>query len=202
VVETRILLACGLLAPLVFIGVDLLAGSSWRGYEFAWRSINDLSAVGSPVRGVAAPTFAAVNVLTIAFGIGAWRAANGAAGLRVIAAVVVANGMLALAAALFPNQVGVTPRFLSPGVMLAASSVACIVIAMAAGMFVLSGWLRLYSIATLATYALLTVVGYASQMEPRVGFQERLMAYTWMVWLGLLASVLLAARARPLEVAS
>lgn len=193
---TRILLVCGLVAPPLFVSVDLVAGSSWRGYDFALRSINQLSAVGSPVRLGAAPLFALVNVLTIAFGIGIWRAAAGGTSLRITAAVVTANGALALAAAFFPNRSGVTPPFLSPGVLLAAASVVCIVLAMAAGAVAVGGALRVYSVAVLVGYAALTVVGYATHMEPRVGFQERLMAYSWMVWLGFLAAVLLAARIR------
>lgn len=197
---TRPLLFCGLAAPILFIAVDLVSGSSWRGYDFAARSINDLSAVGSPVRGAAAPLFALVNVLTIAFGVGLWRAAGGSAPVEVVAGVVIANGVLGLGAALFPNQTGVSPRFLTPGVLLAAGSVLCIVLAIAAGAFAFGGWLRVYSIATLGAYALLTIVGYASQMQPRIGFQERLMAYTWMVWLGLVAAVSLAARIRGVDV--
>ena len=189
---TRLFLLCGLVAPVLFIAVDLVSGSSWRGYDFASRSINDLSAVGSPVRGSAAPLFALVNVLTIALGVGLWRVAAGRLSLEIVAGVVIANGVLALAAALFPNQAGTSPRFLSPGVLLAAASVVCIVLTIGAGAVAFGGWVRVYSIATLGAYAVLTIVGYATQMAPRIGFQERLMAYTWMVWLGLVAAVLLA----------
>jgi len=192
-IGTRLLVLAGLVAPFVFIGVDLLTGSSWRGYDFAWRSISELSAVGSPVRRSAAPLFALVNVLTIAFGAGVWRSAGGVA-TRVVAAVIVANGVLALAAAFFPNQVGVPPRFLTPGVLLAAASVLCVVIAMALAVFAFGGWLRVYSISALVAYLVLTIIGYASQMQPRVGLQERLVAYTWMAWLGLLAATVLAGR--------
>jgi hypothetical protein len=198
----RVLLFCGLAAPVLFIAVDLTSGSSWRGYDFTWRSISELSAIGSPVRGSAAPLFALVNVLTIAFGVGLLRVAGGDVRLQIVAGAVIANGALALAAAVFPNRAGVTPRFLSPGVLLAAGSVLCIVIAIAAGALAFGGWLRAYSIATLGAYALLTIVGYASQMQPRIGFQERLMAYTWMVWLGLVATVLLAARTRGVDLAA
>lgn len=198
---TRLLVLCGLAAAIVFIGTDLVSGSLWHGYDYVVRSISQLSATGSPVRPFAAPLFALVNVLTIAFGIGIWRWASSDHWLRTMALIVVANGAFALAAAFFPNHVGVTPRFLSPGVLLAAASVVCIVLAIGVSVFAVGGWLRVYSIATLLAYTVLTIVGYASQMEPRIGLQERLMAYTWVVWLALFATTLLADGTQAFEAA-
>lgn len=177
------------------MGLDIVAGGSWRGYDVAWRSINELSAIGSPVRGATAPLFALVNILTIAFGLGIWQAAGGGA-LRIVAGGRHRQRRSGAGRGPLPQPGRPAPRFLSAGVLLAAGPVFCIVAGIGAGAFAVGGWLRWCSIAILAAYSLLTVVGYASQRQPRTGFQERLVAYTWMVWLGLLAGVLLSNLAR------
>ena len=44
----KILLSCGILAALLYLGTDWLAGRLLRGYSFAVQSISELSAAGSP----------------------------------------------------------------------------------------------------------------------------------------------------------
>jgi hypothetical protein len=44
----KILLGCGILASLLKVGTDLLAGLTTKGYSFVLHSISNLSALGAP----------------------------------------------------------------------------------------------------------------------------------------------------------
>lgn len=46
----KILLSCGILAPLLYLGTDLLAGKLLKSYSFSVQSMSELGASGSPVR--------------------------------------------------------------------------------------------------------------------------------------------------------
>lgn len=189
---SRLLLACGLLAALLFVGADLVAGAQWKGYNFISKSISELSAIGAPTRAYAAPLFMTQSVVLAAFGVGVWGQAGQNTSLRVIASLLVANGIVGLAAtAFFPMQAGIRPSPANAGVILGAAGVIFLVVAIGFGAAAFTNWFRVYSIATLIVFAVLTIVGVAAQSEPRIGLQERVMSYGMLLWVGLLALVLM-----------
>jgi len=81
----KILLSCGILAPLVYLGTDWLAGRLLMGYNFASQSMSALSAVGASTRSLAVFLTLVACVLMIAFGVGIWQVAGQAILLRVVA---------------------------------------------------------------------------------------------------------------------
>jgi hypothetical protein len=194
----KILLACGILAPLVYLGTDWLAGKLLKGYSFAAQSISELGAAGSPTRPLVVWLTLAAAALMIAFGAGIWRAAGAAVLPRLVSGLVIGNAAAGLAATLFfPNQSGVRPAFASPGVMLMFFSVLFFVLAMVVGVFAFGGWLRLLSIAIPAGYIILAVLRFATAAQSSagatglIGSQERTMAYSFLVWVMALAIYLL-----------
>src|SRR5690242_775911 len=78
------LLACGIIAPLIYAGSDLVAGSRWQGYSFTDQTISELNAIGSPTRAITVVMGLAGYVLLIAFGTGVWRSARGDRRLRTL----------------------------------------------------------------------------------------------------------------------
>ena len=68
-----ILLACGMLSPLLSVATDLLGGMTYEGYSFSAQTISELSAIGSPSKPVVGPLFLTYDVLLMAFGIGVMR---------------------------------------------------------------------------------------------------------------------------------
>ena len=193
---SKLLLACGLLAALLFVGTDLVAGAQWKGYSFISKSINELSAIGAPTRPYAAPLFMAQSLMLAAFGLGVWGQAGHNTSLRVTASLLVANAIVGLAAsAFFPMQAGIRPSPASAGVILGAAEVIFLVVAIGFGAAAFTNWFRFYSIATLLAFAALTVVGVAAQAEPRIGLQERVMSYGILLWVGLPAVLLLTTEA-------
>jgi hypothetical protein len=90
----RVLLVCGILSSLAYVAADVLAGLSWRGYDFVSQTISELSAIGAPSRRIWLALGIPYDLLLIAFGIGVWRCAAGKRSLRVTAALLVAIGAI------------------------------------------------------------------------------------------------------------
>jgi hypothetical protein len=95
------LLACGIVAPLVYLASDVIAGLSWEGYSFRDQTISELNAIGAPTRTLTIALGLAGYSVLIAFGVGVWRSAAVNRKLRVAGAALVAFGVLALVAVAF-----------------------------------------------------------------------------------------------------
>ncbi|MBC7077931.1 MAG: DUF998 domain-containing protein, partial [Synergistales bacterium] len=159
----RILLSCGILAPLLYLGTDLLAGKLLKGYSFSAQSMSELGAAGSPTRLLVVALTLVASAFMIAFGIGVWRAAGSANLPRIVAGLILGNAVVGLAAILFfPNHFGVRPEFGTPGVLLMFLSVLCFVLAMVFGVVAFHGWMRILSIAIPAAYVLLAILRFAT----------------------------------------
>lgn len=199
------LLACGIAAALLFVVMNVLAGSLWgvlqtgRRYDYISQSIDELSAIGSPTRALASALSILYGLLLTAFGIGAWLLGHGNPALRICAALVIACALLGLLAAIFlPMRIGdaagapVNAR----RVIAMATGLLCMLLAMVAGAVAFDNWFRIYSLATLALFAVLTVLGIfvLPRLAPgpavRIGIQERTMMFFILLWVVLLALAL------------
>ena len=190
----RALLICGVLSPLVHLGMDRLAAKLLRGYSPAAQSMTELGAAGSATRSLVVTLTLAATVLMVAFGIGVWRSSGRAILPRIVAGLVMGNAIAGLSATLwFPPRFGERPAFGSPGVILMFLSVVFFVLAMVLGAVAFRGWFRILSIAIPASYILLAVLRSASaaasggNVPMLIGAQERTMAYSWLVWVMALA---------------
>jgi hypothetical protein len=206
----KILLSCGILAPLLHLGTDWLAGRLLKGYSFAAQSMSELSAAGSPTRSLVVSLTLVASVLMIAFGVGICWAAGQALLPRVVGGLVIGNAAARLVATIFfPTRFGERPDFGSPGVIVMFLSVVFFVLAIVFGAVAFSGWLRTLSIAIPVTYALLAVLRFATatassagEAVSLVGAQERTMAYSFLLWVMALAIYLLLLSSRGVDSAS
>jgi hypothetical protein len=205
----KLLLSCGILAPLLYLGLDLLAGKLLKGYSFSVQSMSELGAIGSPVRPLVAALTLAASAFMIAFGAGIWRAAGAAVLPRIVAGLVIGHAAAGLIATLlFPNRFGVRPEFGTPGVMLMFTSVLCFVLAMVFGAAAFHGWMRILSITIPAAYILLAVLRFATAASSAagatglIGAQERTMAYSFLLWTLALGIYLLLLASKGIESAA
>ena len=192
------LLLCGFLGPLLQLVMDRLAGRKIVGYDFSAHSMSELGALGSPVRSTVVAVSVVATVLMVTFSVGVWQSAGSGVAPRAVAVLIAANALLALLATLaFPPRFGVRPVFASPGVLIMALSVLCLVLAMIAGAFAFDGWLRVLSVGIpvgwLALGALRFAIAARSATEDAVmvGAQERTMEYSYLIWVMALALYLL-----------
>jgi len=197
----KILLACGILAPLLYLGMDLLAGKLLQGYSFSAQSMSELGAAGAPTRPLVIGLTLAASAFMIVFGAGVWRVAGTAVLPRIVAGLICGNALAGLVATLFfPNRFGVRPEFGTPGVLLMFFSVLCFMLAMVCGAAAFGGWMRILSIAIPTAYILLAVLRFATAASSAagatglIGAQERTMAYSFLLWTLALAIYLLFAK--------
>src|SRR5215203_6867143 len=208
----KVLLICGIVSSVLYLGMDIVAGLLTEGYSFTSQVVSELSAIGAPTRPMWVPLGVVYDVLLIAFGVGVWVIAaggDGAAGqrrrrraLRLIGGLLIAIAAVGLLP--FPMHmrgdektftdtmhVVIYGLIVSPALMLSIGL----------GAIAYKGkkrWFCLYSIGTLVT---LLVVGVltglsaaqidAQQATPWAGVSERILVHGSMLWIAVLAIVLL-----------
>src|SRR5262245_24558984 len=73
----RSLLVCGMVASVLYIGIDVLAAIRYGEYHsFTSRVISELMASGAPTERLVDPLFLLYGVLMMAFAIGVWRSSR------------------------------------------------------------------------------------------------------------------------------
>lgn len=198
----QVLLACGILASLLYVATDVLGGLRYDGYSFTSQAISELMAIGAPSESLVDPLFIVFGVLTLAFGVGVFREAAGRNRALGITAVL----LIAYAAAGFTGPTlfemhqrgagspgGDTPHIVITGVL-----VLLILGAIGFGAFALGPRFRVYSFATLLTTLVFGALAApsgarlaAGQPTPGFGIIERINIYSTLLWVAVLAVALL-----------
>jgi len=204
VMVSRTLLLCGVLSPLLYFIADLLAGLSWDGYSFRDQTISELGAPGAPSQRLFSTLLVFTYLLFVAFGVGVRRAAENRSRLRIVGALLIAFGAIALSVGLFvPMRPRGTEQGLTGALHLIEGGVEMIVLLAAMG-FAAAALNRRFCLYTIATVALMVALGAWSAMEiprieaglatPWVGVKERIYWYAYQLWFVSLAIVLLRER--------
>lgn len=71
----KVLLICGIVASLLFVSTDILAGTLYTGYSFTNQAVSELFAIGAPTSHFVVPLFTLYSVLLAAFTLGIWMSA-------------------------------------------------------------------------------------------------------------------------------
>ena len=200
----RSLLACGILAPVLYIAMTLLVGLLWEGYSILSHVPSELSAIGAPTRPLWIWLGMVYAVLMIAFGWSVWRSAPAKRALRVV-------GVLLMVYTVFGQF---WPPMHQRAVLAAGGGTLTdtlhLVWAMITGFFfmlivgvgavALGKRFRVYSIATMVIGLICGAMTgtYAAQVQadlptPWVGLWERISIVTFMAWIAVLAMALLRA---------
>lgn len=206
--STRIFLACGIAASVLFIGMDLVASAFlYPGYDYTAQQVSELSAIGAPSRDFWIAMGYPYALLSLAFGFGVWRVASGRTGLKFCAALI---GLFTLNAFLWgliaPMHMRGT-EFTGTDTMhiaFAGSAVLLMMAFMITAAVALGRGFRLYTgLTVLAMLIAGAVVSTAipaiaaNHPTPWMGLVERISVYSPMVWLAVLALVLMRKREIP-----
>ena len=197
----RPLLVCGLVAPLLSVATDLLAIARAPGYRPMKQSISELTAVGARTRPLVTTLDITRDALLAAFATGVTATAGDSRALAATGRLLAANAALdAFATAALPRD-DASPtwgRRNTANTVVMAAGVGCFVAAMATGAVGIRGPFRAFSAGVPLSYGLLTAFSLLlrSRDEPpsSTGAQERTMAYSYQLWVAVLASLLLRRR--------
>jgi len=110
--KRSLLIGCGILAPLLYIGTTLFGAAIRPGYSHIAMAISELTASGAPHKEILDPLFALYNLLQILFGIGLFNLAQSGFGQKrtgkIGAAILVMVGAAGLLMYFFPQEPGGT----------------------------------------------------------------------------------------------
>ena len=203
----KVMLSCGILASLLYIGTDILAALLYEGYSYADQTVSELFAIEAPTRPLIVLRGIAYSILLIAFGLGVRGAASGKRALRVAGGLLIGIGVIDLVGPFTPMH---QRAVLASGggtltdtmhIALASVDVLFILLIIGFGATAFGKRFRFYSIGTIllvgAFGALAGVDGpriQANLPTPWVGVTERTSIFGFMLWLAVLAVVLLRAR--------
>jgi hypothetical protein len=196
----RVLLACGIVSTLIWIGADIVAAMRYEGYSYLSQAPSELSAIGAPTRSMLAPVGILYELLIVALGLGVWLSAGEKRSLRVTAALLIAFGAFGLLWPLAPMHARGAETSITDTMHIVMSAATVVFIALLTGFGSAADgtWFRRYSIATLVTCLVFGAVTglyipkvIANQPTPWLGLTERISVYAFMIWVSMLAAVLM-----------
>lgn len=199
------LLACGIAYPVTYVVAnDIVAASRYPGYSRVDQAVSELSATGAPTRRFLVMMLPAFTGLTLAYGVGVWKAAGQRRALRATGLVLAASGATGIAWLPFPmSSRDVIARGAATGgdtghLVLSGLTIAEILALFGAGAGAFGTRFRTYSL-TCGAVVLLSGAFTARQAAkvatgqptPRMGLYERISIGTWLQWMAALATILL-----------
>jgi hypothetical protein len=200
----RSLLACGILASVLYVAMTLFVGLWWEGYSIVSGVPSELSAIGAPTRQLWMWLGGVYAVLMVGFGWIVWRSAPPNRALRVVGALLMTHTVFGQfwppmhQRAVLAAGGGTLTDTLH--LVWAAITGVFFMFIVGFGAAALGKRFRVYSIATMViVLACGAVTGtYASQVQadlptPGVGVWERISIATFMAWIVVLATALLRA---------
>ena len=134
-----VLLVCGPLSALVYIGWHELAALRWEGYSRISNAISELHFTGTPSNSLLDPWQGWVDSVLLAALIGIWLSAQGSRSLRVIGAVMI------VPAAMIPLWMIFGEASIAAHLALVGVGILCWLVAMGFGAAALGKRFRIYS---------------------------------------------------------
>ncbi|MCX5780080.1 MAG: DUF998 domain-containing protein [Firmicutes bacterium] len=196
----KVLLYCGIISSLLWLGGDILASIMYDGYSYTSQAVSELSAIGAPTRSLLNPINITYSVLLFAFGLGVWTTSGRQRPLRFTGILLITHAILGLASLVFPMTLRGGDTTISDTMHLIFYSVIPLVIVLIIwfGSSINGKWFRFYSIGTILM--ILLFGAWAGMAAPQVaaglptpwlGVKERINIYGYMLWVMVLARVLL-----------
>lgn len=197
----KVLLICGILAALVQVGTDILAGVLYPGYSFTSQAISEQSAIGAPTRALLLPFGPIYGGLQIAFGLGIWLLAGQRRALSIIGILQIIIGIVAIAWMPFPIHMRGEQTTFTDTMHNTFAGVQTLFILTSLGLGTIAygkKWFGYYSLATLVTLLAVGSLSFmiAGHLVPQeignwFGIFERITVHGYMLWVIILAIVLL-----------
>lgn len=196
----KVLLICGILSSLLWIGGDILAAMQYEGYSYTSQTISELSAIGAPTRSFLTTTGTIYEVFLFAFGLGVVATGSRKRALRFTGILLIAHAILAMVSTFFPMNLRGAEMTISDTMHIIFYTVIPLVILLIIGFGATANgkWFCIYSIGTILILILFgALTGMAAPRvaaglpTPWIGIYERINVYGYMLWVLVLAILLL-----------
>lgn len=200
----KILLSCGILSSLLYVGMNIFVAMQYEGYNSASQTVSELSAIDTLTRPLWVSLANVYSLLMVAFGWGVWKSAGQSRRLRIVAGAIIINVVVGL---FWPPMH--QREVLAAGggtltdtlhIVFTMITVPLFLLAIAFGSAAFGKRFRIYSIVTILVLILFGVLtGLASpRMEadlptPWIGVSERISIGAYMLWVVILAIILFPA---------
>lgn len=193
-----LLLACGILSPMVYVAGDVLAARLYPGYSYADQAVSELFAIGAPTKSLVVFLFSVSSALLLGFAIGVWWRFERSRLRRLIAIMFVCTAIDSLVLwNFFPMHMRGAKLTFTDTMHLVLAANPFWLLALIFGAVAFHGWFRAYTIATMLVLLVLGAFGFsyapaiaANEPTPWMGLAERGAQYGHGVWQMVLALVL------------
>jgi hypothetical protein len=205
----KLLLGCGVLSSMVYVGVDVLAEVFHREYHsFTSQAVSEMMASGAPTERLVDPIYLLLyGPLLTAFGVGVWMSEGPKRLMHVTGGLVIASALIGFSGpTLFEMNMrgsGGSPRADVLHIAITALLSLSILLFIGFGAFVRGRRFKIYSFATIAVMLVFGVLtGFASrplalgEPTPWLGVAERILLGAYLVWVAVLAIGLVRATER------
>lgn len=203
----NILLMGGPLSSLLYVAMNIFIPLLFDGYNYSSHTVSELSAINAPTRPLWVLLAMVYILLFAAFGWGVLKSSAGNKRLRVVGWMILAYCVVNL---YWPpmHLRGVTPTLTDTlHIVWAMIAVVLMMLMMGFGAAALGRTFRVYTIATIIlhiVFGILTSLDASNiptnMPTPWMGVWERIMIGLFMLWIGVLATLLLRGKGEHLKV--
>ena len=197
---TGVLLVCGVLSSVLYIGTDVLASRLYEGYSYTSQQISELSAIGAPTRQLWITMSYIWAPLVIAFGTGILNLSDSKRFMRLTGILVALYGLVGLLWNFAPMHERGTVELADDAmhIIFAGIQVLLILLFIILGSGAGGSVFRIYSVGTIIALLIFGVwTGTKAsaiaegQATPWMGIIERVNVYLSMLWVLVFAVILL-----------
>jgi len=206
----KLLLVCGIISSLLYIGTDIFAAIQWPGYSSFSQTASELAGINAPTRPLVVPLWVTYCLLVYTFGVGVWISAGQKRALRFTAVGLIGKEILGLIVTVFfPVHLRGIPVTLTDAMHGSLTLVGNLFMLLAL-CSAATAFGKRFGIYSIMTSVLLIVFGslsgfYIPRLEtnlptPWMGIWERINIFAYMLWVIVLAIILLRANSNNKEI--
>jgi len=145
-----LLLICGVLASLVYVGTDILATTLYAGYSYTDQAVSELFAIGAPTGHIVVPLFTLSSALLLPFAAGLWLSSGRSRALRGMAYMLVGSAVNSLVLwNFFPMHMRGDEQTFTDTMHLILAVNPFVLLYLGLGTAAFKYWFRFYSIGTI-----------------------------------------------------
>jgi|SRR5688572_6989991 len=194
----KILLSCGILSSLFYIGMNIFIPPMFDGYSSVTQTVSELSAIDAPTRSLWVWVAMFYILLFGAFGLGVWKSAAENGNLRIVAKLILVYVVVNF---YWPpmHLRGNTPTLTDTlHIVWTMITIFLMMLIIGFGAAALKKPFRIY---TIITFVIFLTFGILTSMEapgipqnlptPRIGIWERINIGAFMLWVSVFAAVLI-----------